>query len=151
MSPIISYGTLLEAQAYFDDARLNAEAWDESIEEIRLKALKSATIKIDRLSFKGTQTYIGQVREWPRNGAVLVIDDIKIACFEIALALLDGVDPDLEEEALGSMTDAYATIRITSDPNIRKDHIRAGIPSTEAWKHLLPHLNDPLDLHIRRG
>ena len=151
MNPIIPYGTLLEAEAYFADVRLNAEAWDESQEATRLKALKSATVKIDRLSYKGTQTNVGQVREWPRNGATEVIDDIKIACFEIALALLDGVDPDLEEEALGSMTDAYATIRITSDPTIRKDHVKAGIPSTEAWKHLLPYLSDPLNLHIKRG
>lgn len=158
MDSIVPYVTLDEAQAYFDDARLNAESWDDSTSDLQLKATKQATRAIDRLSFKGCRALSTQPNEFPRNISgpcsiinTVVPDDIKIACCELALTLLDGVDPDLEEEDLGSQSDGYATIRITSDPNVRKDHIKAGIPSVTAWKHLLPYLNDPLAIHIRRG
>jgi len=158
MVETVPYIDLLEAQDYFDDSRLHAEAWDESTDIRQLKALKSATIMIDRLNFKGAKAVPTQAREFPRvSGRGMVPynlgipDDIKIACCELALTLLDGVDPDLEEEDLGAITEAYATVRITSDPNIRKDHIKAGIPSVQAWKHLLPYLNDPQEIHVRRG
>ena len=163
MDEVVPYIGIVEAQTYFDDSRLNAESWDGSTSDKQLKALKYATRMIDRLNFKGVRATSTQPNEFPRvsslctYGSTVVLplldipDDIKIACCELALSLLDGVDPDLEEEDLGAITEAYATIRITSDPQIRKDHIRAGIPSVEAWKHLLPYLNDPGELHIRRG
>lgn len=163
MDDIVPYLDINEAQAYFDDSRLNAESWDNSTSADQLKALKYATRMIDRLNFKGIKANCLQVREFPRisgnitYGSMLITldltipDDIKIACCELALVLLDGVDPDLEEEDLGAITEAYATVRITSDPTIRKDHVKAGIPSVEAWKHLLPYLNDPLEIHVRRG
>lgn len=158
MVETVPYVEVLEAQEYFDDARLHAEAWDGSDDIRRLKALKSASIMIDRLNFKGVKSDPLQQREFPRvpgygmiSRVTTVPNDIKIATCELALTLLDGVDPDLEEEDLGAITEAYATVRITSDPNVRKDHIKAGIPSTIAWKHLLPYLNDPLEIHVRRG
>jgi hypothetical protein len=162
MDPVVPYADEGTAQSYFDDARLNAEAWYHSSSINRLKALKSATTMINRLNFKGSRAATAQVNEFPRisgrqvGGTIVVSDaavptDIIIACCEIALNLLDGVDPDLEEDALGDITDAYATARVTSDPAIRKDHIRAGIPSVVAWKRLLPYLNDPMELHIMRG
>lgn len=163
MDSVVPYVDILEAQAYFDDVRMNAEAWYNSNSDQQLKALKNATLMIDRLNFKGAKVNVSQVREFPRIAGrrrsehvvylvpVEIPDDIKIACCELALTLLDGVDPDLEEEDLGSITEAYATVRVTSDPTIRKDHVKAGIPSTQAWKHLVPYLNDPMELHVTRG
>jgi len=158
MVDTVPYVSVLEAQGYFDDSRLHAEAWDGSDDVRRLKALKSATLMIDRLNFKGSKAIPIQEREFPRISGrgtpainFVIPTDIKIATCELALTLLDGVDPDLEEEDLGAITEAYATVRITSDPAIRKDHVKAGIPSTIAWKHLLPYLNDPLELYIQRG
>lgn len=158
MDETVPYIEIDEAQSYFDDSRLNAESWDGSDSVKQLKSLKAATRMIDRLNFKGVKAVSTQVREFPRivgRGTdvlgLLVPNDIKIACCELALTLLDGVDPDLEEEDLGAVTEAYATVRVTSDPSIRKDHIRAGIPSVTAWKYLLPYLNDPLLIHVRRG
>jgi hypothetical protein len=151
MNEITPYCNISEAQDYFDDSRLNAEAWDDSSSEKQLKALKQATRMIDRLSFKGAKTYIDQINEFPRCGLFVIPQDIQIACCELALTLLDGVDPDLEEEDLGAISEGYSTVRVALDPNIRKDHIRAGVPSVEAWKHLLPYLRDPLSIQIRKG
>lgn len=151
MVSITPYCTLEEAQTYFDDVRLDADAWDDSESLKQLKALKAATLSIDRLSFIGKKTTSTQLYEFPRDGDTLVPDEIKRACCELALAFLDGVDPDLEDEALGDVVDAYATVRVTSDVNVRKDHIKAGIPSIQAWRFLLPYLNDPLAIVIRRG
>jgi hypothetical protein len=163
MDSVTPYIGITDAQAYFDDARLNAESWDNSTSDLQLKALKSATTMINRLNFKGSKAVSSQPNEFPRqynrqnlSETPVTIPtttpvDIQIACCELALSLLDGVDPDLEEDSLGAITEAYATARMTSDPSVRKDHIRAGIPSVLAWKHLLPYLNDPMDLHLRRG
>lgn len=142
------YATVDEGEEYFS-TRLHSESWDNATDDRRLKALRMATRAIDRLSFKGKKDDPTQALEFPRGGSVP--DSIKIACCEVALSLLDGVDPDLEEESLKDVTDAYATVRVTSDPSIRMDHIRAGIPSVEAWKFLLPFLNDPWSLVIRKG
>jgi hypothetical protein len=151
MNEITPYCNISEAQDYFDDSRLNAEAWDDSSSEKQLKALKQATRMIDRLSFKGTKTYLDQINEFPRCGLFVIPQDIQIACCELALTLLDGVDPDLEEEDLGAISEGYSTVRVALDPNIRKDHIRAGVPSVEAWKHLLPYLKRPIYNSGKKG
>jgi hypothetical protein len=148
LTVIDPYTNVEEAQSYFD-TRMHTESWDDADDSRRVKALVTATRAIDRLNYKGRKDTVDQAREFPRGGSIP--DSVKIACCEIALALLDGVDPDLEEEALRSVTDAYATVRVTSDPSIRMDHIRAGIPSAEAWKYLLPLLNDPYSLVLRKG
>jgi len=151
MQTIEPYVTLLEAETYFADSRLNAEAWENSSAESQLKALKAATKAINKLAFSGRQTYPGTGNEFPRNGCVTVPAAIQEACCELALTLLDGVDPDLEEENLGVLADVYAGVRTNSNPDIWKDHIKAGIPSAQAWKCLLPFLNDPRAVVIRRG
>ncbi len=163
MDSVVPYIDITGAQAYFDDVRLGADAWENSTSSDKLKALKMATVAIDRLSFKGIKVTTTQTNEFPRlpgrqlTSIVIIVptptipDDIKIATCEIALTLLDGVDPELEEESLGAITEAYSTVRVTSDINVRKDHFKAGIPSSVAWKHLLPYLNDPYDIHIRKG
>lgn len=155
MDSIVPYITIEDAQTYFD-GRLHAEAWDEGTDLDRNKALITATRMIDRLAFRGQIAEALQTTQWPRilrgynNNLSFLPNDICIACCELSLNLLDGVDPDLEEETIGTMTDAYATVRRTSDPTIAHEHIRAGIPSVEAWKHLRPWLNDPNTLRIQR-
>jgi hypothetical protein len=147
---IVPYASLEEANLYVNDVKLDSETWLLASDAKKLKCLKLGTLAIDNLNFRGTKTDSAQVNEFPRNTATVVPDPIKMACIELALCFCDGIDPDLEEEMLGDITEAYATIRNTSDPNVRKDHIRAGIPSTVAWKYLLPYLNDPYAVAIRR-
>ncbi len=149
ITPVTPYASIEEADNYFGSERLDAIEWDEASDSDRVKALTQATRAIDRLSFQGTA--LQEWQAWPRDLWDGIPDDIKIACCEIALQLLAGVDPDLEEEAIGTVTDAYATVRQTKDSTVRQDHIRAGIPSVEAWKYLLPYLHDPRQIHIRRS
>jgi hypothetical protein len=154
-----SYITVFDAGLYFD-TRLETDAWDNATDSDRTKALAQATRAIDRLNFIGIQASPNQQYQWPRiigprqlNRASTGIlpPDIQIATAELALNYLDGVDPDLEDELLGSIADAYATVRVTSNPKVARDHIKAGIVSITAWRLLLPWLNDPRSIHMRKG
>src|SRR4026208_2227678 len=86
-----SYVDIDEAQTYFD-ARLNTDPWDEAEAATRQKAVSHAARLIDRLAFKGDKTADDQTLEFPRNGDSEVPQDIKNACCELALVLLDDVD-----------------------------------------------------------
>lgn len=139
------------ATAYVHDYIMDTSVWDSATSSNRVKALRLATRAIDNLSFKGWKTDIDQVLQFPRNGLSIIPAEIQMACVEIANTLLDGVDTTLAEENLATVVDAYATVRSTYDTNIRQDHIRAGIHNVTAWKLLLPFLNDPNNLILRRG
>lgn len=147
------YVDMPTAQAYFDATSLNSGPWDAAPATDRLKALVQATMRINNLQFKGRKPRF-QLNEWPRIGIGLhsthVPLEIQYACCEIALMLLDGWDENIEEDGLGDISQAYATIRRTSDTSVRRDHIKAGIPSVTAWKMLLPFLVDPYAVVIRR-
>lgn len=77
----------------------------------------------------------------------LVIDvdipvDIQIACCEIAIALLDGRDIDLDIENLAVDSQSQAGIRTSYSRKYALEHVRAGIPSALAWNYLRPYLRD---------
>jgi len=154
-----SYISISDANLYFE-TRLATEAWDYAIPTDRTKALAQATRAIDRLNFIGIKVSQTQQFQWPRilnprrpnqSSSGVLPPDIQIATAELALNYLDGVDSDLEDELIGSQSDAYATIRVTSDPTVARDHIKAGIVSITAWRLLLPWLNDPRSIHLRKG
>lgn len=146
---LTAYITVEEADAYFAD-RLNTEPWEEATDTDKLKALKTATQAIDRLNFKGSKTDSSQVLEFPRNGASILPNAIIYAVCEEAFTLIDGKDPELEAESLGSINNKFATVGSTYDSDVRKDHIRAGIMSHVAWLHLIPFLSDPQSIVLRR-
>jgi len=133
----MSYVTVVDAQLYFDK-RLNTAAWDTSDEQ--LKALENATLIIDRLAFKGSRTEESQDNEFPRDGDTTVPTEIQYATAEIALALLDGVDPEIEYSNLNMLSQSYSNVRSSYDRSIPQPHILAGIPSAAAWRLLLPYL-----------
>jgi len=174
----LSYATLDEADIYFA-FRLNSAAWDDASNDDKCKAIVTATRAIDRLNFAGLRTsdytrfsnanisagYVfgpevldpsadtpspGQALEFPRNGATTIPEDIKNACCEIALALLDGVDPEQEMRGLGSTSQRFAAASVTFDPESARMAIRHGIPSHLAWTWLLPYLADPLEINTKR-
>ena len=92
-----------EAQTYFDTV-LFTNVWDSATSEERLKALLMATRIIDRLNYFGSKVSESQEHQFPRtdgsNYDSTVPQQIKDACCEIALALLDGVDVNIERENL---------------------------------------------------
>jgi len=140
-----AYITYQDADTYFE-SRLHSESWDEATSAEKTVALAEATQRIGRLRFSGEKVDEGQELDFPRyygdeaDGTEMVPDDIKIACSEIAFALLDGVDPDYELESRATVSQAYSSVRISKSPLVPQDHLAAGIPSLTAWRHLMPYL-----------
>lgn len=160
------YGTITEANTYFS-YRLHSEAWSEATADDRVKALIWATQIIDALNFKGQKAAVydvmydsegneldytedeviaaenSQELEFPRDWDTDIPQQIKNACWEIAYALLDGVDPDLELENLGVVSQGVSSVRTTYNRNHTQiEHVINGIPSAAAWRYLRPFLRD---------
>lgn len=144
-----SYMTVDEGQLYFND-RLRTRPWDCASAEERRKALAEATSIIDRLSFLGCKTVDSQENQFPRNDDLTVPQDVKNASAEIALSLLDGVDPELEFENLQLRSQGYGAVRATYDKSPPPPHLVAGIPSVAAWRYLKPYLRDPNTIELKR-
>jgi len=143
-----SYIDRVEAQVYFD-GRLNTEAWDDTTDDTEKdKSLIMATRTIDRLNFSGQKAVTAQALQFPRGTDTLIPDDVKNATAEIALALLDGVNPELEFENVFMTSQGYGGIRSSFDRSTKPAHIIAGIPSFVAWTFLKPYLLDTLNIEL---
>jgi hypothetical protein len=143
-----TYADVVFASLYFE-SRLHTTAWDEASPEDRSKALSMATRHIDRLSFTGCKTDEDQANEFPRDDEVTP-EDIRIACCEEALAILDGVDVDRELENAGVISEGFSGVRTTYDRTSVPEHIGNGIASASAWRYLKPYLRDSKSLTISR-
>lgn len=143
------YGTAARADAYFSK-RLDTELWDETLANDREAALIMATRAIDKLNFAGAQNDTDQNLQFPRGDDTEVPIEIEYAAYELALVLLDGYSPDQGVETLGVLSEGYSGIRSTYDVDHVNEHIRAGIPSIEAWELLHPYLRDPTQLRLSR-
>src|SRR3972149_1118119 len=93
-SNMTAYLSESAASDYFAN-RLNTGAWDDADPADQLKALLMATDAIDRLNFLSEKADDTQEHQFPRLGDIVVPQDIQEACAELALRLLDGVDPEL--------------------------------------------------------
>ena len=145
----MSYLTPAEAQEYFD-ARIGADAWEEASETDQDKALKHASRVIDRLNYIGSKAVATQERQFPRGTDTLVPKAIKDATCEVALSLLDGVDPNMEYENISMNSQGYGNVRSNYDRTHVPPHIVSGIPSFIAWTYLQPYLRDPYSFDIHR-
>ncbi len=160
------YGTIDDANTYFLN-RLHEEAWTDASTDDRRKSLIAATNIIDALNFRGQKAAVYEIMydeggilldvtdeelrdadwsqdlEFPRDSDVDVPEEIEIASWEIAHALLDGVDPDLELENLGVVSQGIASVRTTYNRNHTQiEHLMNGVPSATAWRYLRPFLRD---------
>jgi hypothetical protein len=168
-----TYASVVEAQAYFDE-RLNENAWTDASPQDRIKSLVAATRIIDRLNFKGYKKTVydylngledlsqadqaeinaasaSQELQFPRDTDTDIPIEIKYACYEIAYALLDGIDPDLELENLAIISHGYASVRTTySRSHNPPEHLNAGVPSATAWRFLRPFLREPGGIILSR-
>ena len=124
--------------------------WKEASKDEKIAALTEATRIVDKLNFMGRKTDPTQLLQFPRGEDSTIPFDIRLATYEIALALLDGKDPDLEIENLGSTSQGFGGLRDTYARTFVLDHIRAGIPSASAWAYLRPYLVDPETIRISR-
>lgn len=135
------YADIAFANTYFTD-RLNTTAWDNATLTNQDKALKTSTRAIDNLNFAGDKTDPAQENQFPRGDDALVPLPIQQACCELAYALLDGVDPNKEIESLAYQQQGLSDARLIRDTSFAQAHIRAGIPSIQAWALLHPFLRE---------
>ena len=143
------YGTVVNANNYFN-TRLQTRPWDIASKEDRKKALHEASRIIDRLNFSGMKAQCNQYLQFPRGSDTKIPTDIDIACYEIALKLLDGVDPDMEVDNLSATSQGISGLRDTYNRSFVLDHLRAGVPSQKAWNYLRPYLIDPNTITLNR-
>jgi hypothetical protein len=147
---MMQYTTEIEGNA-FADRYLHTVPWEVANSTDRNKGLMQATIIIDRLNLRGEKTDATQELQFPRDADTEVPDDVKHACWLVALALLDGVDPDLEFENLQMVTQGYANVRSTYDRDLPAEHLLAGVPSIAAWRLLKPFLRDRNEINLLRS
>ncbi len=143
------YGTLEKADNYFARMR-EGQRWVYTDRLKRLQALVSATKRIDRLNFQGDMASADQPLQFPRGTDTEVPVDIEQACYELALVLLKGVDPDTEQDNLSHTVQAFGGLRSEYDRSFVPAYLRAGIPSATAWNLLLPYLKERREIEIRR-
>lgn len=145
-----AYIDITDASSYFAE-RLHTEAWDNAEDTDRDKSLAMATKLIDRLNFLGDKTDESQELQFPRFSDNEVPQDIKDACCEIALKLLDGFDPEMEFENLLMVSQGYSNVRSTYDRSRVPEHLASGIPSVIAWRLLKPYIRDANTVDLSRA
>lgn len=146
-SPI--YGTVTGAETYFrSKIKSTAQAWIYADDDDRMAALQDATRRIEALCFLGTP--VGTLLHFPTEEHGLPNDILK-ACYEIALKLLNEIDPDTEADNLSVSRQGYAGGMTVYERTFVQAHIRSGIPSAYAWSILRPYLRDPDTIKLRRG
>lgn len=154
---LTAYDTYNNADTYFKN-RLHVITWNRATTVEKTAALLEATQRIERLRFAGYLVDEDQVLSFPRyydevEGAIsdeIIPDDILIAVYEVAFALLDGVDPDMEFENLVVTGQTYSNVKMSRSSHDTPEHTAAGIPSVTAWRHLLPYLAPSRTVKIRR-
>ena len=148
-STVPIYGTVEAADNYFA-TMLEGQRWEYTSRLQKVRALSSATKRIDRLNFKGVQTDPAQPLQFPRGMDTVVPVEVEQACYELALALLSGVDPNTEVDNLSATVQAYGPLRSEFDRSSILPYVRAGIPSLTAWTFLYPFIDPVQGIAIRR-
>jgi Putative DnaT-like ssDNA binding protein len=161
---------IAEASEYFAQ-RLHETIWTAASDADREKALIAARGIIDALNYKGNKASVytllqanphasqdeiraaeaSQPLEFPRGADTEVPDAIRIAEYEIAYALLDGKDPELELENLAVSAMGYGAVKTSYERSqVPIEHIINLVPSSVAWRLLKPFLRDSDALKLSR-
>jgi len=138
----MNYVDHASASSYFA-LRLNSCAWNNATLDQQEASLLEATEIIDRLPLTGYKAVKDQKLRFPRAGQgeiPTVPQDVKDACCDIALGLLDGIDMEAEFMQLSHSRDRYANITEQRDTVMVEDHIVAGIPLTRAYRRLAKYI-----------
>jgi hypothetical protein len=164
------YGDLDEADEYFAN-RLHETAWTDASAINRRKALIASRGIIDALNYKGYKSSVytllqanasatqdairaaeaSQPLEFPRGADTEVPEAIRVAGYEIAHALLDGKDPELELENLAVSAMGYGAVKTSYERSqLPIEHIINLVPSSVAWRLLKPFLRDSDAMKLSR-
>ena len=155
-------------------ARLHEFAWTIATTADRRKSLIAARAIIDALNYKGVKHAVYTLRggdpeassvaaedmraaeasqplEFPRGADTEVPEAIRIAEYEIAHALLDGKEPEIELENLAVSTMGYGAVKTSYERSgLPVEHITNLCPSSAAWRLLRPFLRDSDALKLSR-
>lgn len=143
------YGSVIDANDYFQ-FRMFTESWEEAPQKDRIASLAQATRIVDSLNYVGAKLSDEQFNAFPRTNMTTIPQEVIHACYEIALKLLEGFDPDIEVDNTAKVGQGYAGVRSTYARDFVLEHISAGVPSQTAWKTLRKYLLDPNRVVIRR-
>jgi hypothetical protein len=89
-----------------------------------------------------------QAMEFPRGKDTVVPTEIEWACYEIALALLEGFDSEDAIDRVNVIRQAYSAVRTTyAADNAAMEYLVYGIPTVRVWRWLKPYLT--LDRLVR--
>lgn len=152
-----SYNTLDSANVYFGN-RLFTAAWSNAIPDNQQAALNQAYAIINKFQYVGIKTALvldptgntPQDGEFPRSYIILegisldpnaIPEDILTAECEIAIALLKGIDPEMEIRGARITTRSLAGVRATYDSHNLPENIENGVPSAIAWSFLLQYFD----------
>lgn len=134
------YGSIQAADSYWA-RKLDGQRWGNTSHERKLQSLFSATKIIESLNFAGVKADEEQPLEFPRDTESSIPEAINEACYEIALALLRGINPDTERDNLFATIRAYGGMRTEYGNRLSiPDYYAAGVPSPRAWDLLLPYM-----------
>ncbi len=149
MTAVAVYVDISYGNDYFA-RRLFTSSWDNACDTDRQKAIYQATEIIDQLNYVGDKTDADQDLQFPRGGDTEYPDAIKRACCLIAMALLDGADPEMEASSMYMTSNRFDSVRTTYDPSTVAGYTASGVPSFEAWKLIFPFLTDFAAINLRR-
>lgn len=141
--------TTAEADEFFDNF-LHAEAWFALTPEKKDKVLFAATELMNRYNYKGSKTNPLQINEFPRDGSLLIPDDILKAYYYAALSIADGFDVETEVRGLRVTSRGYSAVRTTYDPDNIPEYLLAGFPSAVGWGYLFPYLRESGTVRLHR-
>jgi hypothetical protein len=152
-----NYGTIEDGDTYFE-TRLNSASWTDANDTDKLSALVMATQHIEQLNFIWAKSEADQALQFPRSmtaydDTVTVLetpDEIDIACYEEALAILDGRDLEKEVDSLMLRHTSLGKISYDLDVSFVPVHLMNGILSSLAWQYLKPFLRDPRSVTTSR-
>ena len=131
------YLTLDEADIYLESV-MNTEPWDLSTDILRTKAIKAAQKIIESLSLTGTIV----------DGEPVAA--IKDATVEIALRLLDGIDPETEAYNHTIKELEFDRLKQTNKSGATPLHVIAGVPSITAFNILRRFMPDITTVRLSR-
>ena len=107
------------------------------------KILVNPPSRQDIITADGTQAL-----EFPRGQDTSSPEEIEWACYEIALAFIEGFDPEDAVEKANTIRQAYSAVRTTyADGSATAEYLVYGIPTARVWRWLKPFL--VLDRTIR--
>lgn len=143
------YGSVEDADNFFS-MTLEGQRWMFTQPDKKFKALVSATRRIERLNFYGVQANPAQPLQFPRGTDTLVPVEVQQACYELAQALLSGVNPDTETDLITTTFQGYGGLRTEWDRSSLQPWIIAGIPCKAAWDLLWPFLDERRGLRLTK-